>query len=60
MTGKMINSSTKKHDPNPSKKINHNLKNILWSLTLQKKRIKKNVTFAGNWVIQNEIAQKKK
>ena len=34
----MINLSTKKHGPNLSQKINHNLKEILWSLMLQKKK----------------------
>ena len=56
MTGNITNSLTKKYDPNPSQKINHNLKEILWSLMQQKKKI---VTFAGNWVIKNETAQNK-
>ena len=53
MTGNMTGLSTKRHGPNPSQKINHNLKEILWSLMLQKKKDlkKKLVTFAGNWVI---------
>ena len=39
MTNNMTSLSTKKHDPNPSQKINHNLRKILWNLTLLNKYI---------------------
>ena len=45
MTGNMTGLSTKKHGSNPSQKINHSLKEILWSLMLQKKRIFKKKTY---------------
>ena len=36
----MTGLSTKRHGPNPSQKINHSLKEILWSLMLEKKLLR--------------------
>ena len=44
----MTSLSTKKHGPNPSQKISHSLKEILWNSTLQRKKdLKKNCYVCG-------------